>query len=317
VRPRHLLTSKKGVDMIDVKRLGHVTYATPDLKRQVEYYVEVVGLAVTGEESGKVVLSTRLGEEAVVFEQGPAAACVRLSFQVGDDVDLAELSRQVDGFGGKAERRSDVTPGIAGSVVFNDPYGTAIELFKAPRTFGMRDVAGVGPLKIGHVAFVVPDAKHLTDYYVGNLGFRVSDWMADFFAFLRCSPDHHTVNFISEAGSPRIHHCAYEAKDWAHIQAACDLLGQRKRPIIWGPGRHGIGHNIFIYHRDPDDHIVEFYAELDQMKDESLGYFDPRPWHDSYPQRPHTWDVESASLVWGTPPTPDFLRGGTRENAPV
>lgn len=303
--------------MIDVRRLGHVTYTTPDLKRQVEYYVEVVGLRVTGEEKGRTILSTRLGQEAVVFERGGEANCAGLSFQVRDDADFAELARQVASFGGKAERRTDVTPGIAESLVFADPYGTRTELFKAPRNFGMQQVAGVGPLKIGHVAFVVPDAKLLTDYYVTNLGFRVSDWMEDFFSFLRCNPDHHTVNFITHEGPAHIHHCAYEAKDWAHIQAACDLLGRHKRTVIWGPARHGIGHNIFLYHRDPDDNIVEFYAELDQMKDEALGYFDPRPWHDTFPQRPRTWDVESASLFWGTPPTPDFMRGGTRENSPV
>ena len=31
---------------------------------------------------------------------------------------------------------------------------------------------------------------------------------------------------------------------------------------------------------------VEFFCEMDQMKDEKLGYFDPRPWHQDRPQRP-------------------------------
>jgi hypothetical protein len=30
-------------------------------------------------------------------------------------------------------------------------------------------------------------------------------------------------------------------KDWAHIQNACELFGQKKIPIIWGPLRHGPG----------------------------------------------------------------------------
>ena len=40
------------------------------------------------------------------------------------------------------------------------------------------------------------------------------------------------------------------------------------------------------YHHNPDSHAVEFYTELDQMKDEALGYFGPRPWHHDLPQRP-------------------------------
>jgi Glyoxalase/Bleomycin resistance protein/Dioxygenase superfamily len=47
--------------------------------------------------------------------------------------------------------------------------------------------------------------------------------------------------------------------------------------IVWGPGRHIIGHNIAIYHRNPDKFRVEFFCEMDLMKDEALGYFDPRP----------------------------------------
>ena len=47
--------------------------------------------------------------------------------------------------------------------------------------------------------------------------------------------------------------------------------------MLWGPVRHGPGHNVATYHRNPDEHTVELYIELDQMKDEELGYFDPRP----------------------------------------
>jgi len=73
-------------------------------------------------------------------------------------------------------------------------------------------------------------------------------------------------------------------------------------------GRHGISHNIFIYHRDPDDQMIEFYTEMDQMLDEELGYFDPRPWHRDRPQRPKVWDRQSAALIWGPPQGPDHAR---------
>jgi catechol 2,3-dioxygenase-like lactoylglutathione lyase family enzyme len=299
--------------MIQVRRLGHVTYGTPDLKRQIEYYVQVVGLRVTSEEKNRVVLSTRLGDEAVIFETAREAGCRGLAFQVAPDVELADVAKAITAFGGKPERRSNVTEGIAESVVFQDPFGTKTELFATAKDFGFGPVNGIGPYKVGHVAYVVPDAKVQTDFYIKNLGFRISDWMEDFFSFLRCNPDHHAVNFITHEGEPKLHHLAFETRDWAHIEHTCDVLGQHHRKIIWGPIRHGIGHNIVVYHRDPDDNIVEFYAELDQMKDEALGFFDPRPWHESRPQRPRTWPADQAALLWGTPPTPDFLRGGTRE----
>ena len=55
------------------------------------------------------------------------------------------------------------------------------------------------------------------------------------------------------------------------MQAARDLLGSKKIPIIWGPGRHGPGHNSYTYHRNPDDQIIEMFTELDKTLDENLG----------------------------------------------
>ena len=72
--------------------------------------------------------------------------------------------------------------------------------------------------------------------------------------------------------------------------------------------RLGPGHNVAIYHRNADDQNVEFYIELDQLKDEELGYFDPRPWHHDTPQRPKTWDPKIAPNLWGPLPMPDFRR---------
>ena len=147
----------------------------------------------------------------------------------------------------------------------------------------------------------------MAKFYGEVLGFRVSDWIGDFFVFMRCNADHHAVNFIY-GKSAKMHHIAYELRDFSHLQTACDLFGERKIPIIWGPVRLGPGHNVAAFHRDHDDWVVEFYAELDQMKDEALGYFDPRPWHHDRPQRPKVWDADKVAFMWGPPPTPDFMR---------
>ena len=295
--------------MIPVQRIGHATYETPDLARQVDYYSRVIGLVVTARTADRAILSSRLGYETIVIERGARARCVRLSFQVAPEFDLNAVGSMLTKIGIKSERRSDITPGIRAAAVFADPKGTEIELFSAVDHAAARAVPeGVAPMKLGHVAFMVPDAKAITDFYVDHLGFRVSDWMEDFFSFLRCGPDHHTVNFRTHP-TTGLNHVAFEVKDWAHMQVACDTLGRHKRPILWGPLRHGIGHNIAIYHRDPDEHMVEFYTELDQMKNEALGYFDPRPWHEDRPQRPKVWDRDDGAMIWGVPPTPEFLRG--------
>ena len=124
---------------------------------------------------------------------------------------------------------------------------------------------------------------------------------------MRCNPDHHTVNFI-RGDNIELHHIAFELKDMSHMQNACEMFATKNIRIMWGPVRHGPGHNIATYHRNPDQQNVEVYIDLDQMKDEELGYFDPKPWHRDTPQRPKTW-ARNETTIWGLPTLPEYRRG--------
>jgi catechol 2,3-dioxygenase-like lactoylglutathione lyase family enzyme len=296
--------------MIQVRRLGHATFETPDVARQADYYAEVMGLQVA-RDGKRAILCTGLGEEAVIFTPGSAARLTNIALQIAPDVDLKEVGSALSAHGVKPERRSDVSPGLSSALVFADPNGTQLELYAQAKLRESQPVGGVAPLKLGHIASLGPDAKAISDFYIKALGFRVSDWIEDYFAFLRCGPEHHTLNFITGDGN-FMHHIAFQLSDWNHLQKACDVLAQHKRTLIWGPGRHGVGHNVFVYHRDPDDHIIELFAEMDQMNDESLGFFEPRPWHHDHPQRPKVWERKYAAMTWGPPPTADFLRNQSR-----
>jgi catechol 2,3-dioxygenase-like lactoylglutathione lyase family enzyme len=154
------------------------------------------------------------------------------------------------------------------------------------------------PQKFGHIAYRVNDPQKLVDFYCSVLGFRVSDWMGDHFAFLRCGPDHHTVNF-ARFEVEALHHIAFEVKDVAALHTSCDILQDHKIDLVWGPIRHLVGHNVAAYHRNPDDIRVEMYCEMDMMLCEELGYFEPRPWHQDRPQRPKVWPADTLRSNWG------------------
>ncbi len=167
------------------------------------------------------------------------------------------------------------------------------------------------PLKFGHIAYQCPDVQGVVKFYRDMLGFRVSDWRSDFFAFLRCSRDHHTVNFLRDPKTA-IHHIAFEVRDWSDIKRACDLLARNDILLTWGPIRHIIGHNIAIYHKNPDGVTIEFFCDMDQMFDEDLGFFEPRPWHQDRPQRPKVWGDDTRSNWWGP-----MSRGPSHAAAPA
>lgn len=286
--------------MIQVKRLGHATFTTPDIEKQLDYWVNVIGLSVVERTPSSAILATRLGQEAIALEQATEAGHLRrLAFQVAPGSDLGEIAHKLQGHGVKSERRSDISPGVRDAISFVDPKGTPVDVY-AEYAFAPDDGAenGVQPLKFGHVAYRVHDVQKITSFYCDVLGFRVSDWMGDFFSFLRCGVDHHTINFV-RMEQEALHHIAFELRDWGAIHDACDYLTKKKVPLVWGPLRHVVGHNIAAYHRNPDNIRVELFAEMDLMKDEELGYWEPRPWHEERPLRPKTWPKETWRSQWG------------------
>ena len=290
-----------------IRRIAHAAFETADLEKQVEYYEQVLGLTLAGKADGRAYLANRLDHHSVVLESGSEARCTRLGFCVAEG-ELEDMAKQVEAAGVKVERASDAQPGVPVQISFEDPKGTRLEVFE-PDASSVHPFSGrgVSPLKLGHVAFNTTEIRKVVDFYRDVLGFRESDWMGDFFAFIRCGPDHHTVNFVSSE-KIKMHHVAFELRDMAHVQRACDYLAQKDIPLIWGPGRHGMGHNIYTYHRNPEGQIVELFTELDQMKDEELGHWDPRPWHTEFPAKPKVWPPGPASAnLWGVGPPDGFL----------
>jgi catechol 2,3-dioxygenase-like lactoylglutathione lyase family enzyme len=294
--------------MIRVCKIAHASYEMPDVEKQIEYYTEVLGLTLVEKNKDAAYLANAVDHHSVILRKGADAKCVRLGFEIRPDDDLGDFERQVQGHGVETERKKDPEPTIAEAVTFEDPKGTVLEVFKRDQFSGQRfQTKGIVPHKLGHVAFHVTDVKKVTSFYCDVLGFRVSDWMGDFFSFLRCSPDHHTINLM-ETGTNRHFHTAFEVRDWAHLQTACDYLSLNGYKLLWGPGRHGIGHNLFAYHRAPNGLITELFAELDRVNEE-LGYFEPRPWHRDRPQRPKVWAKDpSAANLWGILPSEEMMK---------
>jgi catechol 2,3-dioxygenase-like lactoylglutathione lyase family enzyme len=306
-RPKN---ERKGeIGMIAVRKISHASYETPDLDKQIEYYTDILGLTLVAREKDAVYLANTIEHHSVILRKGSEPKCTRLGFQVAPDDDLDAFEKQTAAHGLRTSRKRDSEPTIDDMVVFEDPKGTVIEVFKRPEPQKQAfRPSGIIPHKLGHVAFHVTDVAATTRFYCDVLGFRVSDWMGDYFSFLRCGVDHHTINLV-ETGSNKHFHTAFELRDWAHMQTSCDFLSNNGYRILWGPGRHGIGHNLFAYHRGPNGLITELFAELDQMKDETLGYFDPRPWHRDNPQRPKTWPKNpSAANLWGPMPPEEMMQ---------
>ena len=290
--------------MIEVKRIRHAGFTTDDIGRQVEYYQSVIGLGLVERQASRALFANESGELTLVIEKDAASVCKTMAFEISPKVELGDISKQLKSLGIASDIRSDHLPGIPKTLAFADVDGRQIELF-AEWQFAPpgEQVRGIVVNKLGHMALYAPDPDRTAKFYSEVLGFRDSDRIEENFVFMRCGFEHHAINF-ARGTDARLHHIAFELRDASHMQQACDLLGRNKIPLLWGPVRHGPGHNIAVYHRNPDRHLVELFYDMDRMTDEALGYFEPRPWHRDRPQRPKTW-IGLPRDIWGVGPAPE------------
>lgn len=283
-----------------VSRIGYVGFETPDVDRLVDYYTKTLDFALVERDSERAFLTTTFDHHSIVIEKAPdAKARSFVGFQLRDSLDDAERWLLAHGYA--VDRRSDIAPSTPDVLVVEEPMsGTPIHLYDEQSGSGVEGFTPLRPTKLGHVAAFTPDLKKLQSFYQDLLGFKWSDTVGDFFVFMRCNSDHHAANFMASTKFRGMHHVAFETRDLKHLQSLLDHLATRHTHLEWGPGRHGPGHNIFTYHRNPDGNNIELFTQIDSRTDEANGYFEPRPWHTDFPQVPKTWEADLASInSWG------------------
>ena len=285
--------------MIKVRRLGHATISTPDMEEQIDYYGGMLGLRVASRArtarssvSKQGLRGDRAGEGQ---DRGSSSGCRSRSRPAPTST---TWSRSCRSSASSPRSAAAFRPASPSAVTLTDPKGTPVDLYAEYKFHEAAQPAYFNILKLGHVAYRVLDVQQIVKFYSEVLGFRVSDWRGDFFVFMRCNTDHHTLNFIIDE-KPQLHHIAFEVLDWSEINKAGDWLARNKIHLVWGPGRHVIGHNVATYHRNSDLVRVEIFTEMDQIKDEALGYFDPRPWHQEFPLYPKMHGPETLRNYWG------------------
>ncbi len=129
-----------------------------------------------------------------------------------------------------------------------------------------------GPLQ--HLTLASQDPDAFERFYVDKLGLIISDAVRDadgrlMVVWMRTNHEHHTLSCFRHARQGMDHH-SYEAGDWSVIKDWCDRMGSRRIPLMWGPGRHGPGNNLFVFVEDPDGNWIEISAELEVVHDRPM-----------------------------------------------
>jgi catechol 2,3-dioxygenase len=294
-----------------ITRASHVVLTVRDLAASRQFYQEVLGLILTAEEGD--TLYFRGVEEAchhsLVLRKATDVSCARIGLRVFRDDDLAKLKAFFEAHG-CAAAWADV-PHQGRTLHATDPAGTPLE-FCATMPVVPRMItkftrhAGGSALRLDHYQILTPEVRKTCEFYMAA-GFRLSEYIAPSGTFdlrgvfLQRKGNPHDIVFFNGTG-PRLHHFAYLAPEVHHLLHACDVAGELGygARIERGPGRHGPGHAMYVYMRDPDGHRVELFNTHYQIMDIEN---EPVGWDPSDPAIAHPWGLP-ARQAWFEEATP-------------
>jgi catechol-2,3-dioxygenase len=308
--------SDQQIQRVKVGRLAHVGIWTTDVAAQARFYHQVAGLGVRATSTGDIEL-----EDANVFltvrdeqpclglfndvrsssgngrRSAPRTRLNHLSFEVDTDAELAALAARLKMAGiDLTLGPRDAEPDLGDTLWLNDPDGNRIEIVVATDDLLSTSSPSRGrqmalsPISLQHVALRTPHLEEMVEFYTEALGFDISDWLLRESVWLRCNSDHHTV--ILSQGKPEVEHIGFSITDGSELLLWADYLGHQQVPVVWGPGRHGAGNDLFLRFADPEGLHIELSAGLQQYYDRDVTT-PPRLWHTR----------SSALNLWGVMPS--------------
>ncbi len=259
--------------MSRVTDIRYVGYGVENFDAERAFYADNWGLVEVAAEDGLVWFKTHGDDEhhVVRLHKSDAGHVEVIALAAGSRDDVDALHDKVAQSGCRivhAPRDLDA-PGGGYGFRFFSPDGLPFEISADVAKLDKREIErweGI-PIRISHIVLHSPDHQAAVRFFCDVLGFRVSDWLGDFMAFLRCNSAHHRLAILP--GPPCLNHVAYDMVNADAMLRGVSHLKQQGIDIRWGPGRHTAGDNTFSYFVTPGGFAVEYTAELEEVDFES------------------------------------------------
>jgi catechol 2,3-dioxygenase-like lactoylglutathione lyase family enzyme len=277
---------------------SHIGFRVPDVARAADFYGRVLGLAPQDVlPDGGVRLGWGSGHHVVDLRAGEPRLD-HFGFEVRDEAGLEGVATRLADAGLRVDSLDaaflDEAVTAAGGIASQDPDGNTVHFHGPVRRSGETGAdTAHRPIRYQHVTLATDDLPAMVDFYVGVVGFRVSDVLSDGrFAWLRSNRDHHTLAVV-QTGHAGLDHYSYDLAEWADFKSWCDRLTEQEVDVTWGPGRHGPGNNLFVFFDDPAGNHIELSAEMEKFHDDRVEYA-LRRW-DPVPRSVNLWGGQLAS----------------------
>ena len=280
-----------------ISHVRSVGIGVPDLRQAIDFYHHCWQLEVLDRDGDRVYLGAGCPENYVLRLREatqPRIDFVSLAAESVADVEFYAArvtahpqSKLVSEPGPRQDR------GGGYGFQFFDCDGRLVEISAdlALRAFREVEEGEYRPKKISHVVFNTQDLDRTREFYQQALGFKISDWVEDFFCFMRTNEVHHIMAFARSAKTS-LNHVSFEVRGLDEFMRATGAMMRKGHRLLWGPGRHGAGDNTFSYFQDPNTGYVMEYTTALARIDESHGWT-PRVYTTS-PEDTDQWGTSNA-----------------------
>lgn len=268
-----------------ISQLAHVELITSTPQESVDFWTNVIGLEETTRE-GQSVYLRGWGDRfhhTLVLTEGTEPGLGHVGWRAFGEQELEAAARCLQD-AGAGEGWVDVSIGHGRAFRYRAPAGGHlheifwdVERYVAPA--GMESPfpnrpqrwvpRGVSARCIDHVTITTPDPAGDAAWYRDTLGHRYTEYTViperpDFvvFCFTTTCERGHDLGLVWDPtpARGRINHMAYFVETREALLRAADVLLNQDVAIEFGPGKHGMGEQDYLYFREPSGMRVELNA---------------------------------------------------------
>jgi catechol 2,3-dioxygenase len=303
-----------------LSQIAHVALYTPKLDESYRYYHDVLGMEETHRDGSSVYLRAwgDLFHHSLKLTEYEHAGLDHAGWRAEGPEELEELATRLE-TAGVGEGWVDDEVGHGRAYRYRGPGGHLHEIFwdvtwhepaepsvspSRPTPFEPR---GAYVRRLDHVTLNTDGPQRDREFYCDNLGYRyregtVLDNGLHVANFISTTAMSHDMGLVMDPDPPRdqgrLSHVAFWLDSREDVLRAADVYRDAGIEIEFGPGKHGIGENFFLYALEPGGNRVELYSGGYMIYAPDWGPYEwgPAQFPNSY------WQSQSPeTLAHGTP----------------
>lgn len=248
-------------------RLRSVELALPQARAAAEFLQEIWGLIPAGSKGGAFFFrGTGSHPYILALREAPTSAVLAIEFS-GLPAEVAAVQARAQAAGAPLQvfAELDVPVGGAGCVV-EGPEKQKYRFIAEDAAVAQLPPERDRPLQITHVVLNSVDVAACERFVAGVLGFQVSD-RTKIMSFVRCNRKHHALAY-AHSDTSSLNHIAFEMNDVDGVMRGIGRMRDAGHDVVWGPGRHGPGDNVFAYFIAPFGGVIEYTTEVSEVTDD-------------------------------------------------